>query len=449
MTSARAVLLAALPAALLAAGCTGGKEPPVATDAPQVILITLDTFRADHMGCAGSPTVRTPRLDQLARRGTQWSGAVTPIPLTTPSHASILSGAHPRDHGLVANRMRLRPSVATIPSVLGARGLNSAAVVSSPIVLGRELGLDRGFAKYRIIPEQYRLAPGQGVWTTNAALELLSGNPDFLWVHYFDAHLPYTPPAPMGLLYGVPGPYGSGEDLHEAQTRFREGPEPAREEVQAMTARYAAEVTFLDACVGTVVRAAPGATILLTADHGEGLFDHDRYFGHDIHLYEPSLRVPLLAAGAGVDAGRLVQTGVATTDVAPTILAMFGMDAPSGMTGRDLLRDPPGEGDAPPLFAETHPLPEKGRPLYALRTEKHKVVWEPRAGRWRYYDLVADPAEQTDLSEERSQYLEMLESDLRRDLTSRPPLGARPIRAESAEEEANVRDALRSLGYVN
>ncbi|MBZ0269885.1 sulfatase-like hydrolase/transferase, partial [bacterium] len=131
------VLAAALAAA---AGCARGPQAP---DTEGLVLVTLDTFRADHLGCAGNPTVRTPHLDRLERRGVQWDDAVTAIPLTTPSHATLLTGRLPRSHGLVKNRMRLDASVVTLAQRLAQAGWRTGAVVSSAVVLGPEFGLDR------------------------------------------------------------------------------------------------------------------------------------------------------------------------------------------------------------------------------------------------------------------------------------------------------------------
>jgi hypothetical protein len=194
-----------LTGALLGISACETERAPVAAPEPRaVILITLDTFRADHLGAAGHPAVRTPFLDRLARRSTHWTGAVTAIPLTTPSHATILTGLSPRTHGLLKNRMVLSADVETIAEVLQAVGYRTGAVVSSFTVLGPELDLDQGFASYDVVKPEVRPASGEGARTTDAALAWLGANGgpgSFLWVHYFDTHLPYLPPPPLDRLY--------------------------------------------------------------------------------------------------------------------------------------------------------------------------------------------------------------------------------------------------------
>jgi arylsulfatase A-like enzyme len=168
-----------------------------------------------------------------------------------------------------------------------------------------------------------------------------------------------------------------------------------------------------------------------------------------MQLYETSLRVPLLFAGKGVSSARVVREPARTLDVAPTILALFGIAPGSSMTGRDLLGAPPPRGDDLPFVAETHPAKVKSSPLYALRTEKHKVVWQPRRRRWEFYDLERDPQERNDLSGEESRLFQVLAADLELDLRNRPVGKTETIDEERGGRDQEVTDALRSLGYLD
>jgi arylsulfatase A-like enzyme len=219
-------------------------------------------------------------------------------------------------------------------------------------------------------------------------------------------------------------------------------------------------VTFLDHCVGELVRGVRAnplleeTIVLVTADHGEGLYEHERYFGHAIQLYETSLRVPLLLAGAEALTQRaspntIVREPARTLDVAPTILGLYGLPRGAEMAGRDLLIDPPPQGDAQQLVAETHPTREKSYPLYALRTEQHKVIWRPRERRHEFYDLVRDPAEREDLAGEEGEMFTALRGDLDIDLRTRTHGEARTIDEERGGVDDATREALRSLGYVD
>ncbi len=431
------------------------------SSSPALLLVTLDTFRADYLGSAGHPRIRTPWLDRLARRGIHWTEAVSAIPLTTPSHATILSGRSPRSHGLLKNRMRLPDAVRTLPQHLGEAGYRTGAVVSSRLVLGPEFGLDRGFDAYEIVDPEGRPASGEGAFATAAARAWMAragGSHSFLWVHYFDAHLPYLPPKPWDRLYlADPDAVGRAR-AHDLQASMRDEGDIDRELVAAQTALYASEVSFLDHCVGELVKqAAPAATpttFLVTADHGEGLYEHDRYFGHDILLYETSLRVPLIVSSVGGDptsravGGKLVREPARTVDIAPTFAGLAGVSGAS-FEGRDLLRDPPPTGDALQFVAETHPSRDKATPTYALRTMSHKVVWEPRARRRELYDLALDPGERNDLSDDPPRHLEVLAEDLERDRRVRPVGTPRTIDEMGGGVTEDVREALRSLGYAD
>ena len=439
-------------------GCGSGEAPsPTADGGPAtLVLVTLDTFRQDHLGCAGNPVVRTPHLDRLARRGATWTEAVSAIPLTTPSHASILSGISPRGHGLVKNRMSLAEHVRTVPQRLAEAGWRTAAVVSARVVLGPEFGLDRGFATYDVIDPESRPASGEGARTAAAAIARLADPegpegeaPLFLWAHFFDAHLPYTAPAPWNVLYD---PEYDGALLHGAPTsqeRLHEGPDIAARDVAWLAAQYAGEVSFLDGCVGRLVRAAdPERTVfLVTADHGEGLYEHARYFGHDILLYDTALRIPFVLAGPTVPPG--MHAGSASTlDIAATLLGLAG--APSGGTeGLDLLRSAPREGDDCMFVAESHPVREKSWPIYALRTPDAKVIWTPRHRLVECYDLADDPAERDDLSATESRFFRILTEDLEIDLRTRPVGTARTVDEERGGADEETLEALRALGYVN
>ena len=441
---------ATLGALLLAAACAPEGPPRRA-----LVLVTLDTFRADRLGCAGNPVVRTPHLDRLARRGTLWPEAFTPVPLTTPSHATLLTGRTPRAHGLLRNRMRLDPTVPTLASRLDAAGYRTGAIVSSRVVLDPELGLNQGFASYDVVEPARLPASGEGEATATRALAWLEANggpASFLWVHFFDAHLPYLPPDPWLARYGASG--DSPALLHGASDAALTGEEEA--EVRAC---YAGEVSFLDGCVGRVAAwlelhpGAGGAAMLVTADHGEGLGEHDHYFGHDLLLYDTSLRVPLMLTTFGADAlppakGTICRELARTMDVAPTLAGLAGVAADAATDGRDLLRDPEPQGDDRVLIAETHPDPTKSPPLYAIRTDHAKVLWRPRARRHEAYDLDADPGERHELGADAPDMYRILAEDLDLDLRMHPPGNARTVDDERGGADEETRKALESLGYV-
>jgi arylsulfatase A-like enzyme len=200
--------------------------------------------------------------------------------------------------------------------------------------------------------------------------------------------------------------------------------------------------------VGRLLRdeQARDAVVVVTADHGEGLFEHERYFGHDILLYDTSVRVPLLVGVPG-ESGGLSTDPARTMDVAPTISGICGLNWP-GREGRDLRADPAPAGDDLQFALETYPQQEKAKPLYGLRTETEKVIWIQRERRREYYNLLADPAERTDLAQDPPESLRILGEDLELDLRNRPPERPKTLDDHLGMDDA-TREALESLGYLD
>lgn len=437
-------------------GCLGGREP--VPSAPGLLLVTLDTFRQDHLGCAGHPDVRTPHLDRLERRGVQWPDATTAIPLTTPSHATILTGLPPRAHRVLKNRMRLDPAVPTLATVLQEHGWRTGAVVSSKVVLGPDFGLDRGFDSYDVVEPADRPASGEGALTAERAIQWLDGHGgpgSLLWVHFFDAHLPYLPPAPWNALYNRDYRGDLDPSTHAVQDDLRQDPAADPADIRFLAAQYAGEVSFLDLQVGRVLqfvaRTHPATVALVTADHGEGLYEHQRYFGHDILLHETAVRVPFLLAGPGLPqrTSRLIPDAARTLDVAPTLLGLAGIEPELPMEGRDLPAEPPREGDALHFVLESHPSRDKSPSIYALRTGAAKVIWAGRRQGREAYDLVADPGETTNLADRELREHEIMLEDLQLDLRTLPPGAALTVDHERGGLDAETREALESLGYVD
>ena len=348
------------------------------------MLVTLDTVRADHIGSYGYEKAETPWLDRLAREGLRFAEASAPVPLTLPSHSSLLSGLLPPHHGLRNNGAGSLPEgTATLATFLAGEGYRTGAFVGA-FVLDHRFGLARGFEVYDDEVERDPAAgaalederPGSAV--VDRALAWLgegvrkdASRPFFLWVHLYDAHAPYAPPSP-----------------------FRER-HPGRP--------YDGEIAAVDAQVGRLLQElesrglAGGTLVAVAADHGEGLGEHGEST-HGLLLYEPTLRVPLLMRAPGLEAGRVVRTPVSLVDVAPTLAGLLGTSFPGArLDGRDLsaaLR----QGKEPPpadLYAETrYPEMFGWSPLSALRRRNLKYIASPEP---ELYDLERDPAEGSDL----------------------------------------------------
>jgi len=299
--SAVLVVGAALSTLPIVAGARREKSA-VPAPRPNVVLLTLDTTRADHLGCYGWTPAHTPNLDALARRGALFERCDTAAPITLPSHATILTGLFPTRHGVRDNGTFVLPAnVETVATRLRAAGYDTAAVVSA-VVLARRYGLDRGF---RLYDDDLGPSPaGAGAEanertadaTTAAAVAALAKlhAPFFLWVHYFDPHEEYRPP--------------------ERIARTMKGPHPL----------YDGEIAFVDEQIGALLAALPARTdVVAVGDHGEMLGERGEPT-HGLLLYAAARRVPLILAGPDVPVARRVPCLVRTADVAPTLLAWAG-----------------------------------------------------------------------------------------------------------------------------
>ncbi len=420
MSGARAVVLSA-GLAMLAGGCRPAVRPP-----PNVVLVSIDTLRPDRLGCYGGVKVETPAIDALAVAGVRFQNAFTPVPLTLPAHWTILTGVEPWNHGVVDNGMTLSaPPVATLAERFAAAGYDTAAFVSA-FVLHRTFGLDRGFARYDDGPaadaalDQLLHATAPADERVDRALSWLRRErtrPFFLWLHLFDPHAPYQPPAGF-------------------RARYADRP-------------YDGEVAFVDTQVARLLAAldrsgqAGRTLVVLLSDHGESLGEHGEET-HGVLLYDATLRVPLIFRMPGViSAGEVRQEEVTLADVAPTVLALAGLPATPGVDGRDLLG--PGGPPLRPLGAISEaPRRRFGwAPLIAIREAGWKFVAAPRP---ELYRIAEDPGEQVDrIADEPGRSVGLARAARRIETTLRTRLAAR----SAAEPGNEARARLSALGYVS
>jgi choline-sulfatase len=355
-----------------------------ATGQPNVILITLDTVRADRMGFLGSKLGLTPQLDALARQGVVFEHAYSQAPITPVSHATILTGTFPQYHGIRNFGDRLPPSVPFLPEILHAQGYHTGAFVGSIILdpkNGFASGFERGFDVYnagfhRQKTGERREASMQrrGEVTLGHVLEWLGqqqGKPFFLWFHLWDAHDPYNPPEPF-------------------RSRFPNAP-------------YNGSIAYVDATVGKLLDYLrsqglyDNALIAVAADHGESLGEHGE-LTHSIFLYDATIHVPLLLKLPGNRfAGQRVNTTASLVDLAPTLLEALGQTPPPAMQGRSLLPliGSPHPENRPSLATGDHSERSFGwSALVSLRTGNQLYVRAPSP---ELYNVASDPGEKTNL----------------------------------------------------
>jgi arylsulfatase A-like enzyme/Tfp pilus assembly protein PilF len=415
----RAVLVGALLVTLQAAAAAA---PP--TERPNLLLITIDTLRADALGCYGGRPETTPKLDQLAREGVRFESAYAHVPLTLPSHTSILTGRYPFEHGIRDNAgYRFDGRYQTLATVLHRRGYATAAFVSA-FPLDRRFGLDAGFDRYddrygersSWHKESIVERPAAATWAAAQPwLEQQRAGPWFLWLHFFDPHSPYEPPA------GEP------------------------REIAGLP--YLAEAHYADKIVGQVLaqiraRAEP-TLVVVTADHGESLGEHGEQT-HGIFAYDATLRVPWLMAGPTLPRGRVVKGLSRHIDVLPTLLELLRLDVPEGLPGKSLLAQV--LSAAPTRIEQSYfevlssNLGLGWAPLRGVITWPYKFIDLPIA---ELYDLAKDPKETHNLAGEQPQQVRLGEAQVKKVAGATDDFRA-GRQAISAEEQRR----LEALGYV-
>jgi arylsulfatase A-like enzyme len=436
---------------------------------PDILLITIDSLRADQLGAYGGRGGNTPHIDRLAGEGTVYENAVAPMPMTAPSHASMFTSLYPRVHGVLNNRTVLPASALTLAEILSEHGYRTAAFVAVSI-LGEESGLLQGF--------QFSVGPTGRSRALSAASVVESvegwlaserpGAPLFLWVHLFDPHLPYAPPEPYRSRYVSRPAIGNIDwPTLERIARRSHGNMP-RQILDHARELYRGEVAYTDNWVG-VLRAAADAwrgdrrlITLLTADHGE-CFEKGVFFEHVDCLWQEGLQVPLIVHDSARPRRSRVKGQASLIDVAPTLLARAGLPIPPGLTGialgdsepgpRAVLVEQPRSGTAegrterPRVIASV-----AGMPTAPIRLgEELAGVQE---GRWKYLRPAGGPGQLYELSPVSSEPQavgERYPEEARRlDARLTALLEANPLDATAPERQnADYLKMLRSLGYVH
>jgi arylsulfatase A-like enzyme len=440
---------------------TGAAKPPVASPPRRILLITIDTLRADALSCYRAQTPGTPAIDALAGDSVVFRQARSAAPWTLPALASAMTGVSPQVHLATGLGDRVPDRLTTIAEVLRRAGYRTAALVSSPLLI-RAAHLDQGFQEYTAFPGETGVAekgPADPDQLAGLASRWLRGKDKdsfFLWVHFYDPHTPYAPPA--AYLQGLAPPPGMRRDLtveeHLAIRLRQRDPGPAeREWIRQL---YRAEVRWVDAALGSLIVELKRSgryedtLIVLLSDHGDEFWEHGRV-GHGHTLYEELLRVPFLVKLPGESRRGEVDTPVSTASLAATILDLAGKPLPP--------RYPAARSLAPWLRGETEAILPGPEPLLSTgvqRIEEQEEIlfggfklirWET-SGRQELYDLAHDPGETADLAasspgkiKEGGLLLDRMEAESDR---ARKGLGVHHERV-TIDPEAVKR--LRALGY--
>jgi arylsulfatase A-like enzyme/Flp pilus assembly protein TadD len=404
-----------------------------ANSAPSVIVITIDTLRADHLGCYGYKQIKTPNIDALAADGARFDHAYTPVPVTLPAHTVIFTGTYPMlsgMHDFSANK--LGPEQPTLASILKEHGYTTGAVIGSA-VLDRRFGLDHGFDFYfdrfdfsRLQESNLDEMERPGNVVADTALDWLTKNYQkkfFLWMHLYDPHYPYRPPAPFNEQYA--------------------------------SHLYDGEIAFADAQVGRLIHFLKekglyqSAVIILAGDHGESLGEHDEKT-HGFFIYNATLHVPLIihrpAAHIPAKISKPISASVSLADIVPTLLHILNLDVPVQVQGENLLPLLTGKNEPEPrsLYSETF-LPRlhfNWSELRGVETANYHFIDAPKP---ELYDLSKDPGETQNLLSQKKAVAE--EMHLKLVALIRDYSAGREL-AEKTGLDPTLMERLKSLGYA-
>lgn len=439
--------------------------PRAAGNGWNVLLITIDTLRADHLGAYGYQRQTSPRIDALARRGTLFEQAYTFWPKTRGSFVMIHTGRHPSLNGYGKQHPMLLDFNATLASVLRDAGYDTVAAVDNPN-LAASLGYAKGFRSYRETWEEKTLEsePDRARAITSSGVQYLSqappGKPFFLWLHYVNPHAPYQPPPPFDRAFmdesskqGRSLPVVSG--FHGGLPK--QWAVPGLTRLAEYVALYDGEIAAADHEVGEVLDAlsrsphAQRTLVVLSSDHGESLGEHGYFFDHGEDLFDPCLRIPLVVTAPGAPAGRRVQDLASSLDLLPTVLDAVKVSYPPDLAGRSLLPAVTGSGslDRSRLFAQND------RNLSAAFDPERKIVATPRQGGQSFalYQRSRGQADEKDVSRSDSERRREWRRELELFLESRDKewlATRRVLQGRSGEEKVSSEacEKLKALGYV-
>lgn len=480
------------------------ENPSETQTKPQlIILISIDTLRADHMSLYGYDRLTSPNLDLFAREGTVFADASSVAPWTLPAHASMLTGLYPLRHGLIEPARKLPQEIPTLAGLLAEGGWHTAAVVNSAWLLKKNHEITRDFDEFFFIQESFaQVLPTKFVadkairWIEEAKNSKL-----FIFMHYYDIHSDYTSMPQYENLFvsdyegqvdgttwqlnlaSMPDShikschedfdedrcgFGGGEDLHVVDSSVNKIA-LNEADIQHMKELYDAGIRQLDAEIGRFLRfleedgRLDHAMVVITSDHGEEFSEHGRFY-HFLTTYQEVLRVPVIFRGLGIAAGKDISAPISTVDLAPTILGWAGISPPSEMEGADLgallasKSNPEATqtlearlahrfqyGEASGGLQWEKVAPGEFPVFHSVRQGAYKLIHQSGAESPRLYDLNSDPGEQIDISSQEVSITKTLQAELQKRLTEFDEVKQLENQIEIDPEEA---DHLRALGYI-
>jgi arylsulfatase A-like enzyme len=413
-----------------------------------VILISIDTLRADHLGCYGHTLPTSPNLDAFAAEGIVFEDAVATSPWTLPSHLSMLTGLYPARHGVRTVDRTLSDAIPTLATLLARRGFETAAVVNGALLRSR-YGVSQGFADFEVV-ESDQSPTGAASRVTDRAIRWLDDHregPVFLFLHYYDVHSDYFSLPRYRRIFAPPESSFKGITMQLVEVNLGRLP-IKKSDAASLALLYDAGIRQLDDELARLFAHLrrdgwlDDTAVVVTSDHGEEFLEHGGVLHGRTH-YQELLHIPMILRGPTIPAGERIRTPVSLVDLVPTLLGLLRLAPPPSLDGIDLRplweapQEPPAERW---LFAEAGPRWSRDE-IRSVRRERYKLVLNRESQERQLYDLVEDPRERENLLQSRPEVAERLSAALARFMASDHEAPQAP------EMPTEVREQLEQLGY--
>ena len=432
----------------LVLGCTRSNVSPGG-----FILISIDTLRADHLGCYGYSRPTSPALDALAAEGVVFEEVVANAPWTLPSHGSMLTGLYPRHHGLVNHRSGLLEEIPTLAETLLEAGFATMSLVAIHYLTDRT-GLDRGFERFHYFSPGKGRPRRMGRKQVDQAIEWLretGDRPFFMFLHNFDVHSNYDPSPEFEALFARPYEGTISGTTRELRGIRRAKTELSQADVERLVDLYDAGIRQVDAELSRLFDYLDGSglaertVVIVVSDHGEEFLEHGSVL-HGRTMFEELLRVPLIVRGPGLPSGVRIRGIAQPSDLFPTVLELAGVPLTREVDGESLAAgwlDDGGRLGNRLAYAEADQNNRQSDIKRMVRAGRFKLHYDRLADSTELYDLEADPGETRDLAEEEPQVVRGLQADLQRYLATSVEAVKLPRLTKEQLKE------LRALGYLN
>ena len=431
---------------------------------PNILLITIDALRADHLGCYGYARNTSANIDRLAKEGVRFTQAISQSTLTIPSLPSLMTSLYPSQHGITKIFQTSSIIAPTLAGILKENNYHTGAIIAHFL---EHTGIKKGFdSAVFVSPLDYAYTSDK---VTKKAINWINQNRDkrfFLWLHYMDPHEPFTPPHPYDEIFLSEKSKENGKEFLKKKYYWVDPSlKPSslilppitiqtgrgnlnEEDKEYYIAQYDGEIRFTDEQIGLLLDELKKlglkkkTLLIVSADHGENLADYNNYFAHGINLNDNQLKVPLIITYHGLPGNKIIKRQVQLIDIMPTILDILGIKKDITIEGKSLLPFIFSKEDAAGQYA----FSELFGVMTSIRTDDWKLIFYSDKNRYELYNLKSDPDERNNLAESKSEKLESLKKELNNWINRIRQGGSRSPSSRYLPED--IKEKLRSLGYA-